>query len=37
MNDKITYEELDLSVFLFDDPDIISNSDPDGLPPIPVA
>ena len=37
MNTKDIYEELDMSVITFESVDIITDSDPDGLPPQPVT
>jgi len=37
MNTKVIYEELDMSVITFENVDIITDSDPDGLPPQPVT
>ena len=36
MNTKDIYEELDMSVITFENVDIITDSDPDGLPPFGV-
>ncbi len=36
MHTKDIYEELDMSVITFENVDIITESDPDGLPPFGV-